>query len=201
LPIRVEPGTASRPLAEVHCVEYDAGGSWSVRSTRCCSGPLRVSGPSWDDRRPPFSWAGSVRHRDGAGILRAGRGGAAAGRPAALARRLGQRRAAAGHRAVGCGKSSLVRAGLAAEPGDAAAGHRGAGEACRLRVSRSLVDRLVADTENGEALPLLAFTLQELTGGLARGEELSAERYGRAGWRAGCARPARRRGAGCRGRR
>jgi hypothetical protein len=37
-----------------------------------------------------------------------------------------------------------------------------------------LAARLVADTESGEALPLLAFTLSQLAEGVGRGGELSA---------------------------
>ena len=51
---------------------------------------------------------------------------------------------------------------------------------CRLAglmVSEELVSSLIDDTEGGEALPLLAFTLSELGDGLARGEELSIDRY------------------------
>ena len=39
------------------------------------------------------------------------------------------------------------------------------------------MDRLVADTVTGEALPLLAFTLNQLAAGLSRGDALSAARY------------------------
>jgi WD40 repeat protein len=46
-----------------------------------------------------------------------------------------------------------------------------------LAVSRALVDRLVEDTGDGDALPLLAFTLHELADGLRRGDALSADRY------------------------
>ena len=46
-----------------------------------------------------------------------------------------------------------------------------------LAVDRELVDRLVADTDGGEALPLLAFTLNRLADGLSRGDTLSAVRY------------------------
>lgn len=51
----------------------------------------------------------------------------------------------------------------------------------RIRVDDELVGRLVADTGDGEALPLLAFTLGQLAEGLSPGEggarELSAARY------------------------
>src|SRR5262249_31148181 len=40
-----------------------------------------------------------------------------------------------------------------------------------------LLARLVADTDGGEALPLLAFTLAQLAEGVTRGDQLSARRY------------------------
>jgi len=40
-----------------------------------------------------------------------------------------------------------------------------------------LVDRLVDDTDSGEALPLLAFTLAQLAEGVSRGGRLSSARY------------------------
>ncbi|MGQ0779318.1 MAG: toll/interleukin-1 receptor domain-containing protein [Pseudonocardiales bacterium] len=40
-----------------------------------------------------------------------------------------------------------------------------------------LVDRLVEDTDSGEALPLLAFTLAQLAEGVGRGGRLSSARY------------------------
>jgi WD40 repeat protein len=46
-----------------------------------------------------------------------------------------------------------------------------------IAVSEELVARLVDDTGDGEALPLLAFTLSELAVGVGWGGELSAERY------------------------
>jgi WD40 repeat protein len=46
-----------------------------------------------------------------------------------------------------------------------------------LQISPALVDRLMADTGDSEALPLLAFTLQELAEGCTRGDALSVERY------------------------
>ena len=46
-----------------------------------------------------------------------------------------------------------------------------------IGVDAELVDRLVADTVTGEALPLLAFTLNQLAAGLSRGDALSAARY------------------------
>jgi TIR domain/AAA ATPase domain/WD domain, G-beta repeat len=46
-----------------------------------------------------------------------------------------------------------------------------------LRVDAELVGRMVGDTESGDALPLLAFTLNQLAAGLSRGDALSAERY------------------------
>jgi WD40 repeat protein len=50
-----------------------------------------------------------------------------------------------------------------------------------IRVEDELVDRLVADTDSGAALPLLAFTLAELARGVGRGDELSAARYDQLG--------------------
>lgn len=50
-----------------------------------------------------------------------------------------------------------------------------------IRVEGELVDRLVADTDSGAALPLLAFTLAELATGVGRGDELSAARYDQLG--------------------
>lgn len=51
----------------------------------------------------------------------------------------------------------------------------------RIRVESPLVDRLVMDTGDGEALPLLAYTLQQLAQGLDQqdvsGRALSMERY------------------------
>ncbi|HUQ59074.1 TIR domain-containing protein [Lentzea sp.] len=46
-----------------------------------------------------------------------------------------------------------------------------------LRPERELVARLVADTETGDALPLLAFTLQQLAEGRSRGDALSLRDY------------------------
>jgi hypothetical protein len=46
-----------------------------------------------------------------------------------------------------------------------------------LKVDEELVARLVADTDSGDALPLLAFTLNELADGLTRGDALSAAHY------------------------
>jgi hypothetical protein len=46
-----------------------------------------------------------------------------------------------------------------------------------LRVEPELVRTMVKHTDDGEALPLLAFTLHELAKGLHRGDTLSAERY------------------------
>ena len=50
-----------------------------------------------------------------------------------------------------------------------------------LRIDAELVGRLVADTGSGDALPLLAFTLNQLAAGLFRGEALSAARYAELG--------------------
>ena len=46
-----------------------------------------------------------------------------------------------------------------------------------IDVDHELVDRLVDDTGTGEALPLLAFTLEQLAKGVSRGGQLSMERY------------------------
>jgi len=46
-----------------------------------------------------------------------------------------------------------------------------------IGVDKDLVTRLVADTDSGEALPLLAFTLAQLGDGTSRGGQLSATRY------------------------
>jgi WD40 repeat protein/energy-coupling factor transporter ATP-binding protein EcfA2 len=46
-----------------------------------------------------------------------------------------------------------------------------------IEIDEQLVERLVADTDTGEALPLLAFTLQQLAVGIGRGGRLSATRY------------------------
>ncbi len=46
-----------------------------------------------------------------------------------------------------------------------------------LSVDPELVSRMVADTASGDALPLLAFTLDQLATGLPRGATLSPDRY------------------------
>ncbi|MFX0577584.1 TIR domain-containing protein [Nocardia nepalensis] len=46
-----------------------------------------------------------------------------------------------------------------------------------LTIEDGLVDALLADTDSGEALPLLAFTLEQLSYGLHRGDLLSHRRY------------------------
>jgi energy-coupling factor transporter ATP-binding protein EcfA2 len=46
-----------------------------------------------------------------------------------------------------------------------------------IDVDDALVDRLVADTDSGDALPLLAYTLAELAEGVQRGGRLLASRY------------------------
>ena len=46
-----------------------------------------------------------------------------------------------------------------------------------LRFDEDLVPRLVADTATGDALPLLAFTLQQLAHNVTRGAQLTYERY------------------------
>ncbi|MDQ4033004.1 MAG: TIR domain-containing protein [Actinomycetota bacterium] len=50
-----------------------------------------------------------------------------------------------------------------------------------IEVETALVDRLVEDTDTGEALPLLAFTLAQLAEGIGRGGQLSATRYDQLG--------------------
>ncbi len=50
-----------------------------------------------------------------------------------------------------------------------------------IGVHEDLVARLVADTDSGEALPLLAFTLARLAEGLTRGGQLSCQRYAELG--------------------
>ena len=50
-----------------------------------------------------------------------------------------------------------------------------------IDVDEHLVDRLVDDTDSGEALPLLAFTLAQLTDGVRRGGRLSSTRYDQLG--------------------
>jgi WD40 repeat protein/energy-coupling factor transporter ATP-binding protein EcfA2 len=50
-----------------------------------------------------------------------------------------------------------------------------------IAVADDLVARLVADTDSGEALPLLAFTLAQLANGVSRGGELSQRRYDQLG--------------------
>ncbi|MFC9437720.1 TIR domain-containing protein [Nocardia sp. NPDC057030] len=46
-----------------------------------------------------------------------------------------------------------------------------------LTIEDGLVDALLADTGTGDALPLLAFTLEQLASGLRRGDRLSHQRY------------------------
>ncbi len=50
-----------------------------------------------------------------------------------------------------------------------------------VRVDEPLVDRLVADAGSGQALPLLAFVLEQLAQGVGDGGELSEKRYGELG--------------------
>jgi energy-coupling factor transporter ATP-binding protein EcfA2 len=50
-----------------------------------------------------------------------------------------------------------------------------------IGVDDDLVARVVADTDSGEALPLLAFTLARLADGVGRGGQLSAARYDQLG--------------------
>ena len=46
-----------------------------------------------------------------------------------------------------------------------------------LTICEDLLSRLMTDTATGEALPLLAFTLERLATGVKRGQELSLQRY------------------------
>jgi hypothetical protein len=46
-----------------------------------------------------------------------------------------------------------------------------------IAIDEGLVARLVADTDSGEALPLLAFTLAQLAEGVGRGGQLFPRRY------------------------
>ena len=50
-----------------------------------------------------------------------------------------------------------------------------------ITVAEDLVARLVADTDSGEALPLLAFALAQLAEGVSRGGQLSGARYDQLG--------------------
>ncbi|MGH3913011.1 MAG: AAA family ATPase, partial [Pseudonocardiaceae bacterium] len=50
-----------------------------------------------------------------------------------------------------------------------------------IDLDEGLADRLVDDTDSGEALPLLAFTLAQLADGVGRGGRLSAARYDQLG--------------------
>lgn len=50
-----------------------------------------------------------------------------------------------------------------------------------LRIAPELVNQIVADTDNGESLPLLAYTLQQATMGMRRGAELTTEDYNKSG--------------------
>ncbi len=50
-----------------------------------------------------------------------------------------------------------------------------------IAVAEDLVARVVGDTDSGEALPLLAFTLAQLAEGVGRGGRLSAQRYDQLG--------------------
>ncbi|MBV9142950.1 MAG: TIR domain-containing protein, partial [Pseudonocardiales bacterium] len=58
---------------------------------------------------------------------------------------------------------------------------RGPAGLAGIAVADELVARLVADTDSGEALPLLAFTLAQLAEGVSRGGHLSATRYDQLG--------------------
>jgi WD40 repeat protein len=54
----------------------------------------------------------------------------------------------------------------------------GPAKVARLRLENGLAAQLVADTDSGESLPLLAFTLRQLAEGLPVGGTLSLSRYG-----------------------
>ncbi|MGH3869770.1 MAG: TIR domain-containing protein [Pseudonocardiaceae bacterium] len=54
---------------------------------------------------------------------------------------------------------------------------QGPAQLAGIAVDDDLVARVVADTDSGEALPLLAFTLARLADGVGRGGQLSAARY------------------------
>jgi WD40 repeat protein len=54
---------------------------------------------------------------------------------------------------------------------------KGPAELAGIGVDDGLVARLVDDTDSGEALPLLAFTLAQLANGVRRGEWLAQQRY------------------------
>ena len=57
----------------------------------------------------------------------------------------------------------------------------GPAELADIKVDDELVARLVDDTDSGEALPLLAFTLAQLGDGIGRGGQLSTRRYSQIG--------------------
>jgi WD40 repeat protein len=54
---------------------------------------------------------------------------------------------------------------------------RGPAQLAGIGIDEKLTARLVADTRDGEALPLLAFTLSELAANAVRGSHFSASRY------------------------
>jgi hypothetical protein len=58
---------------------------------------------------------------------------------------------------------------------------QGPSQRAGIAVNDDLVARLVADTDSGEALPLLAFTLSQLAEGVSRGGQLSTARYDQLG--------------------
>ena len=53
----------------------------------------------------------------------------------------------------------------------------GPAEVAGFTIGEDLVSRLLTDTGTGDALPLLAFTLERLAVGVKRSQELSLERY------------------------
>ncbi len=58
---------------------------------------------------------------------------------------------------------------------------QGPAQLTTMTVADDLVTRLVTDTDSGEALPLLAFTLSQLAAGIGRGGQLSGARYDQLG--------------------
>jgi WD40 repeat protein/energy-coupling factor transporter ATP-binding protein EcfA2 len=58
---------------------------------------------------------------------------------------------------------------------------QGPAQLAGITIEPDLVARLVADTDSGEALPLLAFTLAQLAEGVGRGVQLSQHRYDQLG--------------------
>jgi WD40 repeat protein/energy-coupling factor transporter ATP-binding protein EcfA2 len=57
----------------------------------------------------------------------------------------------------------------------------GPAQVAGINIADELITRLVADTDTGEGLPLLAFTLAQLAEGVGRGSRLSGTRYDQLG--------------------